>query len=170
MENNNPKKKLCVLNNVLWVPTQYVSDEARESFTYRFEEIEYQPMVDLPQKCANCSLWGKKWRPGSVTCAQKGYTLEDICKSFEHKQQPVAKEIVLKTYKDRPDGWTQFARGDLGKVRNTFRDLGIDDQRVAPALGIDLECTATLYPEQQAVADAWLKKGYGLIQAPTGWG
>lgn len=170
MTDKDSKKKLCVLNNVLWVPTEYVDDEAREEFTYRFEEIEYQPMLDLPQKCANCELWGKKWRPGQTTCAAKGYTLEDTCKSFSHKKQAVSKEIVLKTYKDRPDGWTQFGRGDLGKIRRTFNDLGIKDERVAPELGIDLQCKATLYPEQQEVADKWLSKGYGLIQAPTGWG
>jgi len=170
MGDSPEKTKLCVLNNVLWVPTQYVDQDVKEEFTYRFEEIEYQPMLDLPQKCANCELWGKKWRPGSMTCAQKGYTLEDICKSFSHKKMPVSKEIVLKTYRERHDGWTQFARGDLGKIRRCFRELGIDDQRVAPELGFDLTCHRALYEEQQQVAEAWLKKGYGLIQAPTAWG
>jgi len=162
--------KLCVLNNVLWVPSEHVEPDAEEEFTYRFEEVEYQPQVDLPPQCSNCDLWGKKWRPGRTTCAEKGYTLDDVCKHFEHKKLPVVKEIVLKTYAKRPDGWTTFARGDMGKINRIFGHLGIEDERVRPKLGFKLKCHRALYPEQQAVADAWLKKGYGIIQAPTGWG
>lgn len=161
---------LCVLNNVLWVPSDYVEPDDEEEFTYRFEEVVYQPMVDLPPQCSNCDLWGKKWRPGRITCEQKGYTLDDVCKHFTHKKTPVTKEIVLKTYQRREDGWTTFARGDMGKVERVFGHLGIDDERVAPKLGFKLKCHRELYAEQQVVADAWLNKGYGIIQAPTGWG
>ncbi len=167
---SNEDDALCVLNNVLWVPSEYVEPEAEEEFTYRFEEVEYQPMVDLPTQCANCDLWGKKWRPGRVTCESKGYTLDDVCKHFTHKKLPVTKEIVLRTYARREDGWTTFARGNMGKINRVFGHLGIDDQRVAPKLGFKLKCHRKLYPEQQEVANVWLKKGYGIIQAPTGWG
>lgn len=162
--------KLCVLNNVLWVPSEHVDSEVEEEFTYRFEEVEYQAQTDLPAQCSNCDLWGKKWRPGRVTCADKGYTLDDRCKDFEHKKLPVVKEIVLKTYSKRPDGWTTFARGDMGKIKRIFGPLGIEDERVRPKLGFKLKCHRALYPEQQTVADAWLEKGYGIVQAPTGWG
>lgn len=162
--------KLCVLNNVLWVPSEHVDSEVEEEFTYRFEEVEYQAQTDLPAQCSNCDLWGKKWRPGRVTCADKGYTLDDRCKDFEHKKLPVVKEIVLKTYSKRPDGWTTFARGDMGKIKRIFGPLGIEDERVRPKLGFKLKCHRALYPEQQTVADAWLAKGYGIVQAPTGWG
>jgi len=164
------KTKLCVLNNVLWVPSQYVDDDARKDFTYKFEEVEYHPNLDLPSKCSNCELWGKKWRPGRTTCKQKGYTIEDVCKHFSPKKVPVSKEIVVKTYQDRPDGWTTFARGDIGKIKKHFARLGVSDERVAPKLEFDLTCLRELYPEQQKVAEDWLSKKYGIIQAPTGWG
>jgi len=164
------KEKLCVLNNILWVPTEYVEDEAREDFTYRFEEVEYHPNLDLPPQCSNCDLWGKKWRPGRTTCEQKGYTIHDVCKHFSHKKIPISKEIVLKTYQDRQDGWTTFARGDIGKIKKHFAHLGVRDERVAPKLDFNLVCTSTLYPWQQEVVDKWLSKKYGILQAPTGWG
>lgn len=164
------KTKLCVLNNVLWVPSQYVDDDARDDFTYKFEEVEYHPNLDLPAKCSNCELWGKKWRPGRTTCKQKGYTIEDVCKHFSPKKVPVSKEIVVKTYQDRPDGWTTFARGDIGKIKKHFASLGVSDERVAPKLEFDLTCLRDLYPEQKRVAEDWLDKRYGIIQAPTGWG
>src|SRR3990172_3193929 len=111
---------LCVMNNVLWVPSEYVEPEAEEAFTYRFEEVDYLPMVDLPSQCSNCDLWNKRWRPGQQKCAQKGYTLDDVCKHFTHKKMPVMKEIVIKTFQHREDGWTTFARGDLGKINSLF--------------------------------------------------
>lgn len=164
------KEKLCVLNNILWVPTEYVEEEAREDFTYRFEEVEYHPNLDLPPQCSNCDLWGKKWRPGRTTCEQKGYTIHDVCKHFSHKKIPISKEIVLKTYQDRPDGWTTFARGDIGKIKKHFAHLGVSDERVAPKLDFDLKCVRELYPEQKEVVEKWLSKRYGIIQAPTAFG
>lgn len=163
-------ESLCVLNNVLWVPTDQVSQEAEEAFTYRFQEVEHLPQVDLPAQCSNCDLWGKKWRPGRTTCADKGYSLSDVCKHFEHRKVPVTKEIILRTYATRDDGWTTFARGNLGKINKHFSHLGIEDQRVKPNLGFDLKCLTTLYPWQQTVVDAWLRKKYGVLQAPTSWG
>jgi superfamily II DNA or RNA helicase len=74
--------------------------------------------------------------------------------------------------------WTQegdyflFPRGDLGKLDRTFRDIPIQDMRVHPPLGFQLEMKPdrVLRPEQQEVAKRWLSCGYGIVQAPTGWG
>src|SRR5574343_986051 len=138
------KKKLCVRYHVLWVPTEEVTNAAKNDFTYRFKEVNYVPDTNLTPQCVNCNLWGKKWRKGQSTCAQKGYTLNDLCRYFAPKEKKEVTEKVVRTYEERDDGWTIFARGDLGKIRTHFKHLGIEDQRVAPELGFDLRCHRTL--------------------------
>jgi len=164
------KEPLCTLNSQLWVPSDLVTPQAEDDFTYTFDKVEYQPMVDLPRMCMNCDLWEKKWRPGKVTCEDKGYRVDDLCNKFTHKKTPVHIETTLKTYKRRNDGWTVFARGDLGKINKHFGQLGIEDQRSAPKLPFDLVCHRELYPEQVVVVEQWLKHKYGIIKAPTGFG
>jgi superfamily II DNA or RNA helicase len=159
-----------ILDNVLWVPRHLVTEEAREAFTYRFEKVNYVPQIDLPKKCANCHLWDKKWRPGKMTCAEKGYTLEDVCKHFDPKKLPVVEEIIIKTHRDHDEDWTMFARGDLGKIERLFGEYPIQDNRSAPKLDFPLKCTRELREEQAKVVRRWLKHGYGLLKAPTGWG
>lgn len=161
-------KPLAVLDNVLWVPSDVVDDQT-EDFTYRFETVTYEPQLHLPSKCSNCDLWNKKWRPGRRTCADLGYALHDVCGSFTHRKFPVREEHIVKTWKEVGE-WTVFARGDLDKIENLFGHLGIDDQRAAPRLDFPLECKYTLFPWQQKVVDQWLEHGYGILQAPTGWG
>lgn len=166
MSENEP---LTVLDNVLWVPSSCVDDQPKK-FTYKFETVTYQPQLHLPSQCSSCELWNRKWRPGRRTCADLGYTLSDVCNQFSHRKLPVKEEFIVKTWKKVNEDWTIFARGDLGKVEKLFGHLGIDDQRSAPSLDFDLECLTTLYGHQQNVVDEWLQHGYGLLQAPTGWG
>lgn len=159
-----------ILDNVLWVPRHLVTNEARAAFTYKFEKINYVPQIDLPRQCANCHLWDKKWRPGKMTCAEKGYTLDDVCKHFDPKKLPVVEEVIIKTHRDHDDDWTMFARGDLGKIERIFGKYPIQDNRSAPKLDFPLKCTRELREEQAKVVRQWLKHGYGLLKAPTGWG
>lgn len=164
------KDPSCVLNSQLWVPTDLVTRKAEKDFTYTFDKVEYQPKVDLPRMCMNCDLWGKKWRPGKTTCESKGYSVDDLCKDFTHKKEPIHIKSTLKTYKHRSDGWSIFSRGDLSKIKKHFASLGIEDQRSAPRLPFKLVCHRDLYPEQEEVAQQWLDHRYGIIKAPTGWG
>lgn len=160
---------LCVLNTVLWVPTEYVEEENKDDYTYSFEEVEYLPQVGLPQQCSSCDLWGKKWRKGRRTCNQVGYELDSLCKSFTPKKEPKVTIIPVKTYAKQGD-WTKFSRGDMGKIERNFGHLGIEDQRSCPELDFDLKCTRELYPEQKKVVNEWLDHKYGILQAPTSWG
>jgi len=90
-------------------------------------------------------------------------------------------ELDLQLYRDLGRVYA-FCCGDLGKVKKHFSPpyFNLIDKRVAPKMEHPISLTATLYtPEtdpqgaarnQQEVADIWVKKGYGQIEAPARFG
>lgn len=61
--------------------------------------------------------------------------------------------------------------GNKKKLKYYFSALGpLKDRRVKPAMGYPLEFTTKLYEEQSMCTTQWLKKRYGILVAPTGWG
>lgn len=169
------KRRLAVLSDMLYVPAEHVSQEALGKWTYNFEEVKYIPPEDVTRKCANCQIWGTVWttkKGAETTCAQIGYTEDDYCNRFRPKPAKVVEEIEVCTWRQAEDGYYAFGRGDLGKIAQTFRGIGVDDRRVRPPLGFDLQLKEgrKLYPEQEALIAEWLSRGYGILQAPTGAG
>lgn len=67
-------------------------------------------------------------------------------------------------------GLYAFHRGNLGKIREVFKDFNIVDKRVKPPLGFKLKRRYKLRPEQKKAVREWRNLGYGIIKAPVRWG
>lgn len=160
---------VAILANALYVPERLVQPHHLHPYTYEIETRQTVQQTHLPPICENCDRWGKKWRQGGLTCADKNYGLLDSCHLFAHKteREKVVTEVL--TYSKEGEYYV-FPRGDLGKIERTFHGIPIHDMRAAPALGFDLEFKYKLRPDQQEVFDAWMRHGYGIVQASTGWG
>lgn len=164
--------KLPVLSNYLYVPAEIVQPEHLDPYTYQIETTASAQDVAAPVMCQNCALWGMKWRKPEKTrtCADLGYTYTDSCRMYRPKsvKQKVIEEIV--TYSREGDMY-RFPRGDLGKLARVFSQVEIKDERVAPRLGFDIELKGCkLRPDQEGPIADWSRHGYGIIQAPTGFG
>lgn len=171
----DPKLKLAYLSDVLYVPTEHVRSEHLDAFTYKFEKIIYEKPDDVVTKCANCKFWKVPWKDHNgteVLCHLKGYTEKDYCKKFFPKPVKRIEEYEVVTYNQPNSEFYTFGRGDLGKIEKTFQGFEFIDQRSAPKLGIDLKMKEgrVLRPDQIEVAKEWLRHGYGIIKAPTGFG
>lgn len=160
---------VAILANALYVPERLVQPHHLHPYTYEIETQQTVQQTHLPPICENCDRWGKKWRQGGLTCADKNYGLLDSCHLFAHKieREKVVTEVL--TYSKEGEYYV-FPRGDLGKIERTFHGIPIHDMRSAPPLGFDLTLKYTLRPDQQEVFDAWMRHGYGIVNAPTGWG
>lgn len=153
-----------ILNNVLHVPAHLVTHEMRDAFTYKFiKKIRKKKLVN-ERCCGEC----KRYR--SEKCIADGFTrYEQVCKKFEPPVVVRTETEIIETHAQEGPNFI-FGRGDLGKIRKLFGHLPIEDQRVFPPLGYDLQCITELYEEQQRVMNEWMQHGYGIIKAPPGWG
>ncbi len=162
------------LANLLYVPSALVSPQHLHAYTYRVENTVHLAQSHLPPTCEHCKLWGLKWRKkGSlkVTCSDIGYNLTDTCNAYRPLTQRVKEQQEYATWgKTDNEEYYTFPRGDLSKLDRTFRGINIVDMRKAPALPFKLDMVFTLRPDQQQAADAWLRCGYGIVNAYTGWG
>lgn len=159
MENNK-----LILNNVLYVPAHLVTPEMRDAFTYKFTKKIKERKIVSQRCCGEC----KKYR--HKDCIAAGYTKYDqVCKKFEPPIITRSEQEIIYTHAQEGNNYI-FGRGDLGKIRQLFGHLPIEDQRAAPVLGFDLQCKTALYEEQQRVVNEWLQHGYGIIKAPTAFG
>lgn len=165
-------KPTAYLANMLYVPSSLVKTEHMHAYTYEIESSQSTPQTHLPIVCENCQMWGLQWRkPNQGTCASIGYTQNDSCGMFRPKVDKVKVTTEVTTWSQEGD-YFLFPRGDLGKLDRVFGDIPIHDMRVAPPLGFELSMkpNRVLRPDQQEVADRWMQCGYGIIQAPTGYG
>ncbi len=162
------------LANLLYVPTSLVSPQHLHAYTYQIENTRDIQQSHLPPTCEHCKLWTLKWRKqGSlkILCSDAGYSLTDTCNAYTPISQRVKEVEEYATWSKTEDGqFYTFPRGDLGKLDRTFRGIDIVDLRKAPALPFDLDMVYTLRPDQQEAAEAWLRCGYGIVNAYTGWG
>lgn len=154
------------------MPSELVTDENISDYTYEIETFKLKVLDNLPKQCSSCQKWGKRWRPGKTTCSDAGFGQSDLCDSFEFKTMNEKVVTEIKTHRDCGDGLFMFARGDLRKLLKNFGHLNIVDNRVAPALGINLVMKPEfeLRQDQLETAHQWLNNGHGIIHAPVGWG
>jgi superfamily II DNA or RNA helicase len=148
--------------------------EHLKEWTYTFEKVSYEKQTDVTRKCANCEFWKKPWTDKNGLeqyCHKLGFTENDYCKKFNPKQLRVVEEFEVTTYAEMGE-YFAFGRGDLGKIEKTFQGFQFIDQRSAPKMGIPLKMkpNRVLRQDQQETAEEWLKHGYGIVKAPTGWG
>lgn len=167
--------KKAYLSDMLYVPVEHVRPEHVNAFTYTFEKVVYEKATDVTRKCANCKFWKTPWIDYSgneVLCHLKGYKEDDYCKKFDPKPVKRVEHHEIATCKQLDNLVYVFNRGDLGKIEKVFGDFQIIDQRSAPALGIPLKLKEgrVLRDDQMKTAEDWLKHGYGIVKAPTGWG
>lgn len=162
----------CILKEVLYVPSCHVTDENIEDYTYFIEKTETKTLDSLPKQCSSCDLWGKKWRPGRITCSDAGFTSNDICDKFSFRTIIEKNLVEIKTHRNLDNGYYIFARGDIRKLLKNFGHLDINDQRVRPHLdiGLKLKPEFTLRPDQVEVMNQWLVAEHGIVHAPVGFG
>lgn len=163
--------KIAILNDRLYVPGALVHQGHLEAFTHRYTVRVVEP-VAATRRCQNCKWWRRSWRDDAGKqqyCHLLGYTEDDSCSDFDPIVVTREVEHSIESFRKLGSSYA-FARGDLTKVSQTFHDFTIYDERVAPPLGFPLQFTSRLRPDQQPVADEWLRHGYGIIKSPTGSG
>lgn len=80
-------------------------------------------------------------------------------------------DVNFNFFAHRENETTQFARGDLGLIKECFPDFKIIDKRSTKPIQIPLEFTGQLRPHQQSVADKIVNgQGNGTISAPPRFG
>ena len=91
---------------------------------------------------------------------------EDYSTLAQSSKDPHYVEIVESFI--RKSNLVGFPRGNLGKLNQHF--LGWEDKREIIPVTPPLRLTSTLRGDQLESIRGWVKFGYGLIEAPTGWG